>query len=118
MIKSENGKRVFVVRGGEGFTPIEGGGGVASETLYFANGKKSQYPTILMNVGDKVFVVDGKIGPKDKVYKSATNRKIIDPTFDYVAYACKFEGEHGFVIRCVERKNKTLDATSANMLKS
>lgn len=105
MIKYENGKRVFIVRSDDGFTPIEGGGSVALEKTYISEtGKKSKYPTILMGVGDKVFVAGGKIGPRDKVYTSARNRKDLDPAFDYVAYSCKFEGEHGFMIRCVERK--------------
>ncbi len=108
MIKYENGKRLFTVRHGEDPAPIEGGGLVSYAATYISDtGKKSQYPTILMSVGDKIFVAGGKIGPKDKVYKSATNRKVSDPTFDYVAYKTKTNGVWGFTIRCVERKRPT-----------
>ncbi len=108
MIKYENGNRVFVVRNSDEVSLIEGGGMVSYAATYISDtGKKSQYPTVLMGVGDKVFVQGGKLCPKDKVYRSATNRKVSDPSFDYVAYSRKFDGESGFMIRCVERKKPT-----------
>ena len=108
MITYENGKRVFIVRNSGSFAPIEGGGSFASELTYQSDtGKKSKYPTILIGVGDKVFVPGGKAHTKDLVYMSAVNRRALDPTFDYVAHSGRIDGVKGLMIRCVERKNKT-----------
>ena len=106
--RDEFGNRVFIVRSGREIVSVEGGGRAAVEMTYISDtGKRSKYPTVLLGVGDRIFVVGGKIGTNDRVYTSAANRKNLDPSFDYVAYSRKFEGEHGFMIRCVERKQPT-----------
>ena len=106
--RDEFGNRVFIVRGGKDIVSVEGGGRAAVETTYISDsGKRSKYPTILLGVGDRIFVVGGKIGPADSVYTSAANRKNLDPTFDYVAYRRVFKEERGYMIRCVERKQPT-----------
>lgn len=105
--RDDLGNRVFVVWP-DNWTDIEGGGFIATgKTYQSSEGKKSKYPTIIMNKGDKVFVPHGKANVTDPVYTSAVNRKATDPAFDYKAYACKFRDVRGLMIRCVERKIKS-----------
>ena len=104
--RDDLGNRVFVVWP-DNWTDIEGGGLITTGKTYQSSaGKKSKYPTIILQPGDKVFVPHGKANVADPVYTSAINRKATDPAFDYTAYACKFRDVRGLMIRCVVRKSK------------
>lgn len=105
-VRDDNGNRVFIA-GKESWDDMGNGGKVASVHLYqSSDGKKSRYPIIVMVAGDKVFVPGGSAKPNEPVYAAAANRKANDPVFNYVAYACKFKGTFGLMVRCVERKAK------------
>lgn len=103
-VRDDHQNRVFIVRSGKDLVSVEGGGSVSFEKTYVSGaGKRSKYPTVLLDVGDRIFVVGGKIGPGDLVYTSAVNRKNLDLNFNYVAYDRVFKGERGYMIRCVKR---------------
>ena len=105
--RDELGNRVFVFNPDSETTKFEGGEFSITRSYKATTGKRSKYPTIVMGVGDRVFVEGGKAHTKDLVYMSAVNRRALDPSFDYVAHAGRLDGVRGLMIRCVERKQPT-----------